>query len=193
MAKAEVDQTATQPAASDAPAIPKPAAMGKLKLFVLMAALVGVECVLAYFLIPGTPQADASVSAEHTAPPATEHASPPEEKPAAGEPNEQVEVDLGQFSVTAFQPATSTTLRIEFHLWGTVASSDQATFQEAWTKNNNRLRDQVIYIVRGANISDVTDAGLGLIKRKILEKTNKTLSKPYLQAVIFSDFSFLEQ
>ena len=41
--------------------------------------------------------------------------------------------------------------------------------------------------------TDLTDAGLGLIKRKILEKTNRALGKPLLQTVVFSDFSFVEQ
>ena len=51
----------------------------------------------------------------------------------------------------------------------------------------------MIVIIRSAEIADLTDAGLGLIKRRILETTNKTLGKPILQAVMFSDFSFVEQ
>jgi hypothetical protein len=34
---------------------------------------------------------------------------------------------------------------------------------------------------------------LGLIRRKILEKSNRTLGKPLLEEVIFSDFSLVEQ
>ena len=60
-------------------------------------------------------------------------------------------------------------------------------------ENLHRFRDQVIVILRSSDLEDLTDAGLGLIKRKILEKTNPLLGKPYLQAVIFSDFSFIEQ
>ena len=48
-------------------------------------------------------------------------------------------------------------------------------------------------IVRSAEITDLTDAGLGLIKRRILETTNKALGKPLLQGVMFSEFSFVEQ
>ena len=47
--------------------------------------------------------------------------------------------------------------------------------------------------MRSADIDDLTEAGLGLIKRKILDKTNRLLAKPYLKKVIFSDFSFVEQ
>jgi flagellar basal body-associated protein FliL len=84
-------------------------------------------------------------------------------------------------------------LRIDFHLYGTVGSDDKTEFDEAMQENKHRFRDQVIMTIRGCEHSELTDAGLGLIKRKILEKTNRTLGKPLLQAVIFTDFSFIEQ
>ncbi len=40
---------------------------------------------------------------------------------------------------------------------------------------------------------NVAGAGLGLIKRQILEKTNALLGKPRLRGVIVSDFSDMEQ
>jgi hypothetical protein len=43
----------------------------------------------------------------------------------------------------------------------------------------------------------LSDFGLGLIERKIErkipQKANRTLGKPLLQSVIFSEFSFIEQ
>ena len=47
--------------------------------------------------------------------------------------------------------------------------------------------------MRSAELTDLTDAGLGLLKRRIQEKSNQTLGKPLLRAVVFSDFSFIEQ
>jgi len=43
------------------------------------------------------------------------------------------------------------------------------------------------------DVADLADAGLGLVKRKILEKVNQTLGKPLLRTIIFSEFSFVEQ
>jgi flagellar FliL protein len=40
---------------------------------------------------------------------------------------------------------------------------------------------------------DLTDAGLGLIKRRILATTNKVLGKPLVQSVVFTEFRFNEQ
>jgi flagellar FliL protein len=100
---------------------------------------------------------------------------------------------LGKFGVTSFQPSTNSTLLIDFHLYGTVGGEEKAAFDRAMEGNQHRFRDQVIVIVRSSELTDLTDAGLGLIKRKILEKSNRLLGKPYIRSVIFSDFSFVEQ
>ncbi len=119
------------------------------------------------------------------------------ETPAAEEPEpdaaNQVEVDLEQFSVTAHQPTSNTTMRIEFHLFGVVSANDKAEFERLVKSSQHRLRDQILVIVRGADARDLADAGLGLIKRQVLEKINTLLGKPLLRAVIVSDFSYIEQ
>lgn len=175
----------------------------RLKLIGFVLGLVTVEAVAAYFILPTSSDAKspAQEGVAETAgiPGAPSPISVPETQvdPTQGLGNtpgpDDVEVDLGQFSITAYQPTSQTTLRIDFHLWGTVDRSLDQEFQAAWAKNINRLRDQIIVIVRSADLSDLTDAGLGLIKRKILEKVNHTLGKPYLRTVVFSEYSFLEQ
>jgi flagellar FliL protein len=47
--------------------------------------------------------------------------------------------------------------------------------------------------LHGAESSDLTDSGLGLLKRRILEKTNRALGLPLLREVLFSKFSFVER
>ncbi len=178
---------------------------GKLKLVAFVLGLVAAEAIAAYFLLPGS-SAAGTMEPQSLAKPeetqATQQDSSvdvPETKldpttnlgvPGNGD---EVEVDLGDFSVTSFQPTSQTTLRIDFHLWGTVGEKQSQEFTDQWNKNVNRLRDQILVIVRSAELSDLTDAGLGLIKRKILEKTNHALGKPYLRTVVFSEFSFIEQ
>jgi flagellar FliL protein len=103
------------------------------------------------------------------------------------------EVDLGEFTVTAYQPVSSSTLFISFHLYGSVTERQADEFTKRLDDNKHRIRDNIIVIVRSAEITDLTDAGLGLIKRRILETTNKALGKPLLQGVMFSEFSFVEQ
>jgi flagellar FliL protein len=174
---------------------------GRLKLAGFVLGLITVEAMAAYFILPvssdaNTPHMDGeSAAVSQTAAPVSvpeTQIDPTEGFATTPGPND-VEVDLGQFSVTAYQPSSQTTLRIDFHLWGTVDKTVEQEFRAAWDKSINRLRDQIIVIVRSAELSDLTDAGLGLIKRKILEKVNHTLGKPYLRTVVFSEYSFLEQ
>jgi len=179
---------------------PAPAKQGSsllARLFVVLflVGVVAVECLVAYLYIRSPSETAAMVGVATAADP---EANSPSDiaGQGAGEPldqEDQVEVDLGEFTVTSFQPISNTTLRIDFHLYGTVNADDATQFDEAWQENTHRLRDQVITTVRACELADLTDAGLGLIKRRILEKTNRTLGKPLLQAVIFSDFSFIEQ
>ena len=95
--------------------------------------------------------------------------------------------------MTSFQPETNTTLRIDFHLSATVLEDDLDDFEEFRQTHKNRLREQVIRIMRRAEITDLTDPDLALIKRRILEKSNRVLGKPLLQQIVIGDFSFVEQ
>ena len=186
-----------QEAADHEPAPAKQGSSLLARLFVVLflIGVVAVECLVAYLYIPSPSQTAAMAGVATAADPEADSPSDVGEQ-GAGElldKEDQVEVDLGKFTVTAFQPISSTTLRIDFHLYGTVDADDATQFDETWQENTHRLRDQVIMTVRACDLAELTDAGLGLIKRKILEKINRTLGKPLLQAVIFSDFSFIEQ
>jgi len=166
--------------------------LAKLRMLLFLAGVVVVECLVAYFYLPSA--SETAVMADALANNGSETDSPPNlDEPQDRDRKDEVEIDLGEFSVTSFKPISNSTLRIDFHLYGTVTTKEEETFQEAMAKNEHRFRDQMIVIVRSAEITDLSDAGLGLIKRKILEKTNRTLGKPLLQTVIFSDFSFIEQ
>lgn len=104
-----------------------------------------------------------------------------------------VEVDLGEFALTSFQPTSNTTLRIDFHLYGAVDQAQIEEFKVLYEEKKHRFRDQVLAILRKSEITDLTDAGLGLIKRKILAKTKTLFGRDCLREIIFSDFSFMEQ
>ena len=162
---------------------------GKLKFVGLVAGVVLVECALAYMLIPSA-VADPQTS---------EAAIKAAEADLVGNNEEDVkmedekEVDLGEFRVTSYQPATDTTFRVNFHLFGTISEEDQDEFEVLKEANEARLREQVNVIVRAAEIPELTDPTLGLIKRRILDKINRILGRQLVKGVIFSDMSFVEQ
>jgi hypothetical protein len=103
------------------------------------------------------------------------------------------EVDLGIFNVTRYNPSTNTTMAIDFALYGTVLAEDLPEFQRLFESNQARVREQIIMTLHGAVAADLTDPGLGLIKRRILEKTNRALGQPLVRELLFSKFNFVER
>jgi flagellar FliL protein len=105
----------------------------------------------------------------------------------------KIEVSLGTYSILTQNINSGTRTNVGFDLFATVLQEDDADFMALYRENEQRIREQVIVTVRAAEITDLTDPTLGLIKRKILEKTNRALGKPLLHEAIFSRFSFEER
>lgn len=204
----EEDPIADAPLGGAAAAPSGKSLVAKLIAIVFVLGVVLAECLAAYFFLPTATSATAMAGNAPASEAKAEggsksHAKGGKEKKEGKEGKEgkagkeaasdQIEVDLGEYSVTSSPSSGNSTLQITFHLYGTVATADEKELQELKQENEHRFREQVLVVVRGARISDLTDAGLGLLKRNILEKTNKVLGKPILQSVIFSDFVFIEQ
>ncbi|MFN0022141.1 MAG: flagellar basal body-associated FliL family protein [Pirellulaceae bacterium] len=160
---------------------------------VFISAVILVECVFAYLLIPSTGDLESwakKKEGEHTA--AGEHGKEGgrEEGHSA---EHDAEVELGKFNVIIHRPAENLTMRVNFHLIGTVAEKEHKEFEELFPKCEHRLRDQIIFEVRKSDVATLSDPGLALLKRKILAKSNELLGKPMLHTIVFSDFAFIEQ
>jgi flagellar FliL protein len=185
-------------------------------VLLFIVAVIGAECLVTSLCLPVSSATTSAAASSNDHPPKAGHSEAKaahsekekkgkkekkgghEKEPPAAEQEEeslaeQVEVDLEQFSVTAHQPTSNTTTRIEFHLFGIVNGVEKAEFEKLLKLNQHRIREQVLVIVRSSEGADLADAGLGLIKRQILEKTNALLGKPLLRAVIVSEFSYMEQ
>ncbi len=168
-----------------------------------VALVILTECLFAWFLIPSTTQVEAWAKtkaagghdqhAAHGHAPADGHGAPGEHAAGGHGEKHEVEAELGKYNVVIHQPAANLTMRVNFHLIGTLPEAQETEFHELLAKNEHRLRDQVIFEIRNSRVEDLTDPGLALLKRKILAKSNELLGKPILQTVLFSDFSFIEQ
>jgi len=182
-------ETAKTPEAGAA--APPPAArgglFGKLMICGFMAVVISAEALVAYILIPSAD--DVASKAERLM---TEkmHKNISQHN---SEAKAMVEVDLGEYSITSHQVETNTSLRIDFKLYGVVPEKDQAEVKERFDRHKNEFRDQIIFEIRNSDINDLSDPGLGLIKRRILEKSNRLLEESLLEKIVFSDFSFVEQ
>lgn len=191
---AEKKDTTPAPAltAPDSATASKPGGMGKkIKIAGIVLAVTLVECAAMYLYFPSNNASGAPSQPQTQAQP--ELVVSEDSEDSKNKASEQVEVKLGEFRVTAYQPLSNVTLRIDFQLYGTIASPDQEEFKTLMESKGHRFREQVIVTIRSADLTDLTDAGLGLLKRRILTTTNKTLGKPLLHTVVFSDFSFIEQ
>ena len=111
-------ESASTPAAGAAEAGGKKF-FSKGKIIGFVVAIVLLQCVLAYLYLPG---GDSAAKAEAKKEAAAHADDKDKEKDAGGDSHaENREVDLGKFSLTAFDPNSNTTLLIDFHLYGTVA------------------------------------------------------------------------
>jgi flagellar basal body-associated protein FliL len=188
---------AVAPVAEEAAAPRKPSAiMSIVKAVAFVSILVIVQVVGAAMFIPSGEEtaelAKQYVAAKHgEADGESEHATDDHDPHATGE--ETAEVELGTFNITHFNPAANTTLSIDFELYGSLLAADEDEFHHLLEKNKVRVREQVIMTLHAAGSKDLSDAGLGLIKRQILEKTNRALGHPMLREVLFSKFNFVER
>jgi len=177
-------------AAGDAlPKSAKGSMLGKILVLGLVVTVVAVECIVAYLCIPAP---DTASAASNTAKPPADHQKGEAEPAGESEAAANVEVDLKEYSVTIYQPASNSTLRIDFHLHGIVAAENKKEFERLFELHQNRFREQVVMVVRSAEMADLTDPALGLIKRTILDKARQIFGKPLLQEVIIPDYSSLE-
>ena len=183
--------TAATPASDNPEASAKSPMVTVAKIGAFVVVILTVEALIAFLFIPSAGDVSAMAEAQYGS-------SDADDDPVAQLADDQsdevtVEVDLEDYSVTAYQPLSNTTLRIDFHLYGTVPESQKAEFMSAFDDNKQRIREQVIVTIRSSEITDLTDAGLGLIKRKLHDKINRTIGKSHIKTIIVSDFSFVEQ
>jgi len=153
-----------------------------------MATVILTECMLAFFLIP-----DADEVARKAEARMTEKLQQNINPNGVEEDKKTVEFSLGTFSITSNHPESNTSLRIDFQLFGTVLQDDKSDLEEVFERVQQRLRDRVIFEIRNSNLNDLTDPGLALIKRRILEKSNRLIGKPIIQTIVIPEFSFVEQ
>ena len=182
---AEATENKTDEASSKNPMV----TVAKIAAFVVV--ILTVEALIAFLFIPSAGDVNAMAEAKYGSDESAE--DPVAQLTEDADDESTTEVDLEDFSVTAYQPLSNTTLRIDFHLYGTVAESQKEEFDRLFNDSKHRIREQVIVTIRSSEITDLTDAGLGLIKRKLHDKINRTLGKTMLKSVIVSDFSFVEQ
>ncbi len=199
MAKKSPEKDQVQPEGEESTEAAPRRLAGILKIVKAIAAIsmiVLVEVVAASMFVPSAQDTErlarqyVAASEGHS----TLSGMPDSDSPDSTSHTEEIEeLEMGSYNVTHFNPATNTTLSIDFELFGVVLAKDVVEFHELFDKNKIRVREQVIMILHAADSKVLSDAGLGLIKRQILEKTNRALGQPLLYEVLFSKFNYVER
>ena len=163
--------------------------IGRLLIVLFMGAVVMFECLFAYFWLPSADEVAAQMQLV-----AQQAQTNPDGKQGTSIIKEEsaVEVDLGAFTITNHRLLTESTFRTDFHLWGIVSEDDVDDFETLFERNKNRFRNLVIEEIQNSEIQVLVDPGLGLIKRRFLEKSNALFGKPILRSIVFADYTFVE-
>jgi hypothetical protein len=98
---------------------------------------------------------------------------------------------LGTFSLTVSVNRTRPLL-LSFHLYGTLSESKHAEFTARFEAQHYRLRQEVLVLLRGAELELLTDPDLTELKKQLLARLNRLLGKASLNELIVSDFAILE-
>lgn len=175
-----------------------PGLMTLVKAIAFVSVLVLLQIAGASLIIPSAQETAekakelAAADLDDSASDALEETSSEEEDPLHAT-DTMVEVSLGAFHVLTQNIKSGAKTNVDFDLFATVLADDEGDFLALFEANKQRIREQVLVTLRGTEMPDLTDPTLGLIKRKILEKTNRALGKPLLHEAIFSKFSFEER
>jgi hypothetical protein len=199
------DHAAQEPAA-EAPAPKKGGVMALVKAIAIVSVVVLAQVCAGAMLIPSAEEtlavgkqlagADHGAEAEHGDEGHGEDGGHGDEEGAHGEGvhgNHAVEVNLGAYHIVSFNPKTGKGLSVDFELFGTVLAEEKGDFDHLYVAHEKRISEQITIAVRGLQAEDLADPGLGLIKRIILEKTNRALGKPLVREAVISQFSFIER
>ena len=173
----------------------KPSAlMGLVKAIAIISVLVVVEMVAAAMMIPSAEETEKLAHELVKAASGEEAVGAEDAEETTLSPDEKtVEAVLLSDSITRFNPETDATLNVQFTVYGVVLEEENGLFTEHFEANKSRIHEQIMLTMHGASTADLANAGLGLIKRQILEKTNRTLGRPLLREVGFTKLNFIER
>lgn len=194
------DQPDQEPA-PEAPVKKGPGMMTLVKAAAIISVIVLAQVCAASMLLPTADQTRAvgqqlAAAAHGKEAEPQEHAAAEESGDGKGEHatgEQTLEKTLGTYHIVSFNPKTGASLSVDFELFGTVLADEGPEFDHLFSAHEKRISEQITIAVRGLQADDFTDPGLGLIKRIILEKTNRALGKPLVREAVVSQFSFIER
>ena len=183
---------APAPAPEEKPAEKKKSGGGliyKLVVGAVVGFIIMAECLVTYFVLPSDSQLAAHYEAKRMM---EEGDTLDDENPEEIEPA-MAEIQLGKFSISKHDVESERSWRVEFNLVAVALEEEAKELDDLLAVTNHRLRERIIFEFRNAALNHLNDPELGLLKRQILEKSNALFGKPLVRAVVFSEYSSIEQ
>ena len=167
----------------------RPGIFSKLNVVIFLIVVLTGEALIAYYFVPTADEvAMAQSSFVSNIEDEDEILAEPD-----GSDEELKEIDMEKFSLAVPNVTSGTSWRVDFHLWGIIHQDYDAEFRTLFERHKHRIRDQIRAIILRSETADLAEPGLGLIKRKISARVNRSLGKPLLRGVVFSEFFPYEQ
>ena len=172
----------------EAPAASRGGRSKMLKIGGAVLVIILLEAGLISFFLPGKAAKPGPSTAEEPA------AKLPAEEEESAALADTAEVQIGNgFSCTNSRAAAGATVHIDFKLVALVTSKNTGGFETALKAHDARVRQAIIKVARSSSLEDLNDPNLSTIKRLIREEINKILHKSYINEVVISDFTTMEQ
>jgi len=180
-------ETPAPKANAAAEAAPKKKRFGgnRLKIALILLAVMAVQAVATALLLPKSQATPASGQAAEAG-----HAK--EETHAEKEEN-LVEAEIGSFSVS-LEENNGILWNVSFKLFAGIASSAKTEFADAVGERfKARIKQAVVKVVRRSSIEDLRDPQLDLFKRNLKTEINNVLPERYVQEMIVADIRTMQQ
>lgn len=104
-----------------------------------------------------------------------------------------VEFDLGTFGETFSPVDTDRSFRVELRLYGLIRAKNKGKMETEFHSKNGRLRHEIRKKIRNSELSELQDAQLGLLERRILTICNHLLDADMLLGIGFKDYQLIEE
>ena len=169
---------------------PKKTILSSNLLVVLLLLVIALAEMLAAFIFvipsPGTIKAEVDSTLEKDAKIQTPYKVPVVEDEMKEE--EREEVDLGTFTFTEGD-LSNMPFRLSVQFFGLVNKKDREEYNKRYDIHKNRVRNAILIILRSSSQAEITDPTLGLIKNRIMVKTNEILGMPLVKGVIYTEIA----
>ena len=168
--------------------------MGKFFIVGIIVAVILIETGLALYLVPDSKQVTARFREDIKKELVAEFDGDEDLLGRKGQEDEKlIEKELGEYDVTIHDSKSGTTYAVDCTVVCTINENDKSSFDKLYKDNQYRVREQIMIQFREANIEDLAEKQLGLIKKRISKNINELFDGKMLREVHLPEFNYYQQ